>query len=142
MMCLPRREPAPGAPRPRAAGRACPGRQAKHLVKGRVVTNRTGVTALATLAMLNVFTLGAGVAVANLLPERLALFQVPRVATARLEAPRPVLAPAGPRGPVPDRGRLAALLGPLIAAHPLGKHVGAGVTHLGTGTVPFSRDAG
>jgi D-alanyl-D-alanine carboxypeptidase/D-alanyl-D-alanine-endopeptidase (penicillin-binding protein 4) len=111
-------------------------------VKGQVVTNRTGVTALATLAMLNVFTLGAGVAVANLLPERLALFQVPRVATARLEAPRPVLAPAGPRGPVPDRGRLAALLGPLIAAHPLGNHVGAVVTDLGTGTVLFSRNAG
>ena len=44
------------------------------------MTNRSAVTALAALAMLNVFTLGAGVAVAGLLPDRLALWQVPRVA--------------------------------------------------------------
>src|SRR5262245_1385811 len=49
-------------------------------LRGQVVTNRAGVTALVTLAMLNVVTLGAGVAVANMLPARLALWQVPRVA--------------------------------------------------------------
>src|SRR5215469_7735754 len=36
----------------------------KHLARGQVVTNRSAVTALAALALLNVFTLGAGVAVA------------------------------------------------------------------------------
>jgi serine-type D-Ala-D-Ala carboxypeptidase/endopeptidase (penicillin-binding protein 4) len=107
-----------------------------------VVTNRAGVTALATLAMLNVFTLGAGVAVAGLLPARLALWQVPRVARAAIESPGPVLPPAGPHGPAPSRKRLAALLAPLLASRPLGKHAGAVVTDLGTGTVLFSQNAG
>ena len=106
------------------------------------MTNRAGVTALATLAMLNVFTLGAGVAVAHMLPARLALWQVPRVASAGLQAPAPVLAPARARGPVPSRGRLNALLAPLLATHALGQHVGAVVTDLDTGTVLFSRNAG
>jgi serine-type D-Ala-D-Ala carboxypeptidase/endopeptidase (penicillin-binding protein 4) len=92
--------------------------------------------------MLNVFTLGAGVAVAGLLPARLALWQVPRVTGAGLHAPGPVLAPASARGQVPSRGRLTALLAPLLATHALGSHVGAVVTDLGTGTVLFSRNAG
>src|SRR5499427_9713897 len=92
--------------------------------------------------MLNVFTLGAGVAVAGLLPARLALWQVPRVARAGLEAPGTVLAPASARGQVPSRARLAAGLGPLLATHALGPHVGAVVTDLDTGTVLFSRNAG
>jgi serine-type D-Ala-D-Ala carboxypeptidase/endopeptidase (penicillin-binding protein 4) len=107
-----------------------------------VVTNRSGVTALATLAMLNVFTLGAGLAVANMLPARLALWQVPRVARAGPDAPGPVLAPASARGQVPSRGRLAALLAPLLATHALGPHVGAVVTELDTGTVLFSQNTG
>jgi D-alanyl-D-alanine carboxypeptidase/D-alanyl-D-alanine-endopeptidase (penicillin-binding protein 4) len=107
-----------------------------------VVTNRAGVTALVTLAMLNVFTLGAGVAVAGLLPARLALWQVPRVARAGLHAPGPVLAPASARGQVPSRGRLAAALGAPLAMHALGQHVGAVVTDLDTGAVLFSRNAG
>ena len=106
------------------------------------MTNRAGVTALITLAMLNVFTLGAGVAVAELLPARLALWQVPRVARAGLEAPGPVLAPASAQGQAPSRGRLAAVLAPLLAAHSLGRHVGAVVTGLDTGTVLFSQNAG
>ena len=61
------------------------------------MTNRARVTALAALAMLNLFTLGAGVAVATMLPARLALWQVPRVARAGLQAPGPVLAPASAR---------------------------------------------
>jgi len=106
------------------------------------VTNRAGATALVTLAMLNVFTLGAGVAVAGLLPARLALWQVPRVARSRLETPGQVLAPASPRGPAPDRARLAALLAPMLAGRPLGGHVGAVVTDLDTGAVLFSQNAG
>jgi D-alanyl-D-alanine carboxypeptidase len=107
-----------------------------------VVTNRSAVTALAALAMLNVFTLGAGVAVAGLLPDRLALWQVPRVARAKVEAPGTVLSPTGSRGPLPSRKRLAAVLTPLIGAPPLGPHVGAVVTDLATGEVLFSRQAG
>jgi D-alanyl-D-alanine carboxypeptidase/D-alanyl-D-alanine-endopeptidase (penicillin-binding protein 4) len=107
-----------------------------------VVTNRAGVTALITLAMLNVFTLGAGVAVANMLPARLALWQVPRVARAGIETPGQVLAPASAQGQKPSRGRLTALLAPRLATHALGRHVGAVVTDLDTGTVLFSRNAG
>ena len=106
------------------------------------MTNRSTVTALAALAMLNVFTLGAGVAVAGLLPDRLALWQVPRVARAEVEAPGTVLSPAGSHGPLPSRKRLAAVLAPLIGAQPLGRHVGAVVTDLATGEVLFSRQAG
>src|SRR5215813_14938651 len=97
----------------------------KHLARGQVVTNRSAVTALAALAMLNVFTLGAGVAVAGLLPDRLALWQVPRVASAGIKAPGPVLSPADSHGPLPSRRRLAARLAPLLAASPLGRHAGA-----------------
>ncbi len=106
------------------------------------MTNRAGVTALVTLAMLNVFTLGAGVAVANMLPARLALWQVPRLARSRPETPGLVLAPASARAAAPDRARLAALLAPMLAARPLGQHVGAVVTDLDTGTVLFSQKAG
>src|SRR5215831_7678382 len=114
----------------------------KHLARGPVVTNRSAVTALAALAMLNVFTLGAGVAVAGLLPDRLALWQVPRVASAGVEAPGTVLSPAGSHhGPLPSPKRLAARLAPLIGAQPLGQHVGAVVTDLATGKVLFSRQA-
>jgi serine-type D-Ala-D-Ala carboxypeptidase/endopeptidase (penicillin-binding protein 4) len=114
----------------------------KHLARGQVVTNRSAVTALAALALLNVFTLGAGVAVAGLLPDRLALWQVPRVASAEVEAPGTVLSPAGSHGPLPSPKRLAALLAPLVGAQPLGRHVGAVVTDLATGEVLFSRQAG
>jgi D-alanyl-D-alanine carboxypeptidase/D-alanyl-D-alanine-endopeptidase (penicillin-binding protein 4) len=115
--------------------------QVKHLVRGRLVTNRTGVTALAALAMLNVFTLGAGLAVVHLLPARLALWQVPSVAKAPLAAPGSVLPPAGARGAEPTRRRLAAALGPLAASHSLGQHAGMVVTDLASGSVLFSRQA-
>jgi D-alanyl-D-alanine carboxypeptidase/D-alanyl-D-alanine-endopeptidase (penicillin-binding protein 4) len=114
----------------------------KHLARGQVVTNRSAVTVLTALAMLNVFTLGAGVAVAGLLPDRLALWQVPRVANAEVAAPGTVLSPVGSHRPLPSRKRLAALLAPLIGAQPLGRHVGAVVTDLATGEVLFSRQAG
>ena len=46
----------------------------------RVVVNRLRATMVVTLAMISVFTLGAGVAVAALMPARLALWNVARVA--------------------------------------------------------------
>src|SRR5262249_61574896 len=81
----------------------------KHLARGQVVTNRSAVTALAALAMLNVFTLGAGIAVAGLLPDRLALWQGPRGGRAGGEAPGTGLAPGGPppRAPPPPERRPA-----------------------------------
>ena len=107
-----------------------------------MLRNRAGVTALATLAMLNVFTLGAGVAVARMLPARLALWQIPRVARVHVAAPGSVLVPAGAQGPAPNRRRLAAKLGPLAASGELGRNVGLVVTDLNSGSVLYSRQAG
>jgi D-alanyl-D-alanine carboxypeptidase len=115
--------------------------QVKHLVRGHLVTNRTGVTALAALAMVNVFTLGAGLAVARLLPGRLALWQVPSVAKAQLASPGSVLPPAGAQGAGPGRRQLAAALAPLAASPSLGQNVGMVVTDLASGSVLFSRGA-
>jgi serine-type D-Ala-D-Ala carboxypeptidase/endopeptidase (penicillin-binding protein 4) len=106
------------------------------------VTNRNGVTALAALALLNVFTLGAGLAVAKMLPARLALWHVPRVATARVVLPGSVLIPDSAQGSAPSRRRLATALTPLAAAPALGAHVGLVVTDLQSGSVLFSQQAG
>ena len=51
-----------------------------------MLANRLRITALVSLAMVNVCALGAGVAVARLLPGRLALWNIPRVAAAPLVA--------------------------------------------------------
>jgi serine-type D-Ala-D-Ala carboxypeptidase/endopeptidase (penicillin-binding protein 4) len=107
-----------------------------------VVTNRAGVIALAALAMLNVFTLGAGLAVAGMLPARLALWRIPLVARVPVASPGSVLVPAGAQGAAPSRRRLAATLGPLAGSPVLGRHVGLIVTDLESGSVLFSRQAG
>jgi D-alanyl-D-alanine carboxypeptidase/D-alanyl-D-alanine-endopeptidase (penicillin-binding protein 4) len=106
-----------------------------------VVTNRAGVTALAALAMLNVFTLGAGLAVAGLLPARLALWKIPVVANVRVASAGSVLVPAGAQGAAPNRRRLAATLDHLAASPALGR-LGLIVTDLESGSVLFSRQAG
>jgi D-alanyl-D-alanine carboxypeptidase/D-alanyl-D-alanine-endopeptidase (penicillin-binding protein 4) len=114
----------------------------KHLVRGLVVANRLRVNALIALAMLNVFTLGAGAAVAGFLPARLALWKIPAVKAAPLASPGTALAPATAPGPLPTRHGLSAVLHPLLASHSLGQHVGAVVTSLGTGGQLFSQHAG
>jgi D-alanyl-D-alanine carboxypeptidase/D-alanyl-D-alanine-endopeptidase (penicillin-binding protein 4) len=106
-------------------------------VKGQVVANRLRLTALAALAMLNVFTVGAGLAVAGLLPARLALWRLPRVAAVRLTMPGAVLPAAS--GTLPTSHGLASALAPLIAQPTLGSHVGVVVTDLATGSVLFAR---
>jgi D-alanyl-D-alanine carboxypeptidase/D-alanyl-D-alanine-endopeptidase (penicillin-binding protein 4) len=106
-----------------------------------VVANRVRLTALTALVLLNVFTLGAGVAVAALLPARLALWQIPRVAAARIAAPAAVLAPAGSSGTLPTRQGLTSRLAPLIAARSLGPHAGVVVIDLASGRVLFARAA-
>jgi serine-type D-Ala-D-Ala carboxypeptidase/endopeptidase (penicillin-binding protein 4) len=105
-----------------------------------MVANRLRLTALAALAMLNVCTLGAGLAVAGLLPARLALWQLPRVAAERLTTPGAVL-PAPSGGALPTSPGLAAALSPLIAQPTLGSHVGVIVTDLATGHVLFAHGA-
>lgn len=103
------------------------------------MANRLRLTALAALAMLNVFTLGAGAAVAVMLPARLALWQIPRVAAAPLTPPARVLAPVAYTAATPTSSGLRAALGPLLASRSLGRHVGAIVTDLATGGVLFSQ---
>ena len=55
---------------------------------------RTRTTALAVLALLNVFTLAAGLAVAHMLPPRLARLHIPVAAARPVVNATPVLAPA------------------------------------------------
>ena len=105
------------------------------------MANRARLTAVTALAMLNVFALGAGAAVAVLLPPRLALWQVPRVAAVRVAAPAAVLTPAVPAGALPTSQGLASELAPLMASRSLGPSVGVVVTDLASGRVLFARSA-
>jgi D-alanyl-D-alanine carboxypeptidase/D-alanyl-D-alanine-endopeptidase (penicillin-binding protein 4) len=102
------------------------------------LANRLRVTALVSLAMVNVCTLGAGVAVARLLPARLALWDIPRVAAAPLVTGGPVLRPARAAGPLPTSHGLSAALAPILASRALGSHVAAVVTDPVSGAVLFS----
>ncbi len=106
--------------------------------------NRLARMAVATLAVLCLFTVGAGVAVARMMPARLALFRVAEVsgagvrppggslpaATGSLSARRPGLA-ATPAG-------VAARLGPLLTGGRLWTRAGALVTNLATGRVLYA----
>jgi D-alanyl-D-alanine carboxypeptidase/D-alanyl-D-alanine-endopeptidase (penicillin-binding protein 4) len=97
--------------------------------------------ALISLALLSVFTMTAGVAVAHLLPPRLALWRLPTVAGHRLAEPGAVLSPVPDPPATQDAtaaGVTAALSGVLGSAT-LGSHVGAVVTDLSSGQVLLSR---
>jgi serine-type D-Ala-D-Ala carboxypeptidase/endopeptidase (penicillin-binding protein 4) len=106
-----------------------------------VVANRVRLTAATALVMLNVSTLAAGVAVAALLPARLALWQIPRVAAVRVAAPTAVLIPAVSSGALPTSQGLTSELAPLLASRSLGPSVGAVVTDLASGRVLFAQAA-
>ena len=102
------------------------------------MARRTRLLALATLAMVNVITLTAGIAVAGMLPGRLAALRIPAVAAGRVSLASPVL-PAGlPDSSMPtESGLRAALAGPLSSAS-LGPDVMAMVTDPATGQVLLS----
>ncbi|HWN63219.1 MAG TPA: hypothetical protein VNO25_21400, partial [Streptosporangiaceae bacterium] len=105
---------------------------------------RTRIVALLTLAMINVFTLTAGIAVARMLPPRLAALKVPTVAAGTLAGADPVLGSGGSGGsggtgtqggPLPTTtGLQNALAGPL-SAPALGPRVAALVADPVTGRV-------
>jgi serine-type D-Ala-D-Ala carboxypeptidase/endopeptidase (penicillin-binding protein 4) len=107
------------------------------------MVRRTRLLALGTLAMINVITLVGGIAVARMLPARLAALRIPSVAAGQVAVPGPVLTAGSPGPsplPLPTAGGLAsALSGPLSSAA-LGPHVLAIVTDPLTGQVLFSRD--
>ena len=99
---------------------------------------RTRIAALLTLAMINVFTLAAGLAVARMLPPRLAALRVPTVADGPLAGGDAVLGTGTRDGPLPtSNGLRNALAGPLSAAA-LGPQVSALVADPVTGRVLLS----
>jgi D-alanyl-D-alanine carboxypeptidase/D-alanyl-D-alanine-endopeptidase (penicillin-binding protein 4) len=94
-----------------------------------------------TLAMMSVFTLAAGVAVATLMPARLALWNIPRVAARPAAAASQVLPGARSSAPVPTGRGLSAALSGILGSRVLGKQAGAEVVDPGTGRVLFARGA-
>jgi serine-type D-Ala-D-Ala carboxypeptidase/endopeptidase (penicillin-binding protein 4) len=110
------------------------------------MVRRTRTAALLTLAMINVFTLAAGIAVARMLPPRLAALKVPTVAAGPLAGADPVLGSEGTEGagtqagPLPTTtGLRTALAGPL-SAPALGHQVSALVADPVTGRVLLSEN--
>jgi serine-type D-Ala-D-Ala carboxypeptidase/endopeptidase (penicillin-binding protein 4) len=105
---------------------------------------RTGTTALAVLALLNVFALAAGLVVARMLPPSLARLRIPVAAAGAVVNATPVLAPVGipaphPQGTAsPTRGGLAAMLGAALPPAVTGSRVGIEVAAAGTGRVLYS----
>jgi len=107
--------------------------------------------ALLSLALLTVFTLAAGVAVAKMLPPRLAQWRLPTVASSGLAQAGPVLNPLADPAPgtTPHSGvsgeqlataaGMTAALGQTLSSATLGNHVGALVENLSTGQVLLSR---
>ena len=108
---------------------------------------RTRTTALAVLALLNVFTLAAGLVVAHMLPPRLARLHIPVAAARPVVNATPVLAPAGTHGPdqqataSPTAAGLAAVLGAALPPAATGAGVGIEVADAGTGRVLYSANA-
>ncbi len=98
-----------------------------------------------TLALLCLFTIGAGVTEARLLPARLELFQLPQVSDREHGASPQLLQtatdPSGPSTGSPTPAGVAARLSALIDSGGLGQSVGALVINLTSGQVLYSRDA-
>ena len=103
--------------------------------------NRLRATMVIALAMISVFTLVAGVAVAALLPGRLALWNIPRVAARPAAAASRVLPGARSSAPVPTSQGLSAALSGVLGSGVLGKQAGAEVIDPGTGRVLFAQGA-
>ena len=104
------------------------------------MVRRTRRAAVLTLAMINVFTLAAGITVARMLPSRLAALRVPTIAAGRVDGAGAVLAPGTAGGSLPTASGLrSALAGPLSSAA-LGPQVAAMVADPATGRVLLSQD--
>ena len=102
------------------------------------MVRRTRIAAVLTLAMINAFTIAAGLAVVHMLPPRLAALRVASVATVPPAGAGSVLAEGTGAGPLPTSGGLRAVLtGPLSAAA-LGPQVAAVVADPVTGQVLLS----
>ncbi len=104
--------------------------------------SRLARAAWLTLALLSLFTISAGVAVAHLLPPRLALWRLPTVAGHPLAVGVPVLGPATgtAAGGAATPAGVAAALSAGLGSAALGPDVAAVVTDLSTGRVLFSQN--
>jgi D-alanyl-D-alanine carboxypeptidase/D-alanyl-D-alanine-endopeptidase (penicillin-binding protein 4) len=109
--------------------------------------HRTRTMAVATLALLNVFTLGAGAVVAHMLPPRLAALHIPVTARGQVIPVTQVLAPAGTSttrasAGLPSAAGLAAMLGAALPSADTGPGVGVEVADAQTGRVLYQDNAG
>jgi len=104
--------------------------------------------ALATLALLNVFTLAAGLVVAHMLPPRLARLRIPVAATRPVITTVPVLTPAGTSSggsaaaSLPTAAGLAAMLRAALPSADTGPGIGVEVADARTGQVLYAGNAG
>lgn len=108
---------------------------------------RTRTMVLATLALLNAFTLAAGLVVAHMLPARLARLRIPVAAARPLITSVPVLAPAGTSAagkdavPQPTAAGLGAMLARALPASATGPGTGIEVASAQTGQVLYAANA-
>ncbi len=99
---------------------------------------------VAAIALLCVFTIGAGLTVARLLPERFALWRQPHIAGAAVAGSGQVLSAATGAvrsSPGITVAGLSRALAAATASPALGSHLGVLVTNLATGTVLYTRNA-
>jgi len=106
------------------------------------MARRTRLAAVVTLAMINVFTLAAGITVARMLPPRLAALKVPTVAAKPVSRATPVLNPGLSTGSLPTNSGLQSALAAPLSAAALGPQVSAVVTDPATGRVLWSQNPG
>jgi D-alanyl-D-alanine carboxypeptidase/D-alanyl-D-alanine-endopeptidase (penicillin-binding protein 4) len=115
------------------------------------LVHRTRTTAVFTLALLNVFTLGAGAVVAHMLPPRLAALRIPGTASRPVIEAAPVLAPAvasvasAPAtltsAGLPTAAGLEAMLRAALPQADTGPGVGIEVADAQTGRVLYADNA-
>jgi serine-type D-Ala-D-Ala carboxypeptidase/endopeptidase (penicillin-binding protein 4) len=99
---------------------------------------------VAATALLCVFTIGAGVTVTRLLPERLALWRPARIAAVPLARPDSALSAATGAVSTPPGITMTGLsraLAPVLGSGALGPSVGVLITNLTTGQVLYSRNS-
>jgi D-alanyl-D-alanine carboxypeptidase/D-alanyl-D-alanine-endopeptidase (penicillin-binding protein 4) len=107
------------------------------------VRRRNRLIAAAT-ALLCVFTIGAGVTVARLLPKRLALWRPATIVAAPLAGSSPALSAATGAAGTPSgitMQGLSSALAPMLGSGALGPSVGMLVTDLTTGQVLYSQNS-
>lgn len=99
------------------------------------------VLALATLALLNAFTLAAALVVARMLPPRLAALQIPRTADAPIVTAGQVLVP-GQSGALPTRQGLAAAMQRYLRSPSLGGDPRIAISDVATGKLLYASAGG